>query len=491
MSSWAYLLTAGVVSWVVKAIYNLYFHPLSRYPGSKVAAVSSSWWEWYWNYYHNGRLLFEVERLHQQHGPVIRIGVNDLHVSDMAVYQDITKVNTNFTKDPHFYQFISFPGTSIGETNPAKHRVRRKVLTPALSGTRIQELAPLIEAKTIQLLGRFDESNASGSPVCVTAAAKAFTMDIISKIVLGQELGCLTRPDFRSELSDNLNAAFETGWIGPSFPNVSAVAMWSCANMTEKYLKRFGPGCQTNGQAGPATQEELRPLTVSTGRGERSAVIDMLMDPKAVKGHSLPTLEELSDELAMLLTAGSDTSSNAIISGIYYVCHHTNIYQTLLDELKEAFPSLGTDITYENARKLTYLQAVVKETLRLGHPLPGRLPRKVPAEGYTLYGHHLPPGVNIHTSAYILNRHADIWDRPNDFDPTRWLSEDAATLDKQLTTFGRGARQCLGKEYVFRPACCHRSFPRAMLTFGLKLGFMRVVGSLRQPLSPLPSDAYP
>lgn len=84
-------------------------------------------------------------------------------------------------------------------------------------------------------------------------------------------------------------------------------------------------------------------------------MIDMLMDPSAVKGHSLPTLEELSDELAMLLTAGSDTSSNAIISGIYYICHHVDVYQRLFEELQDAFPFLDTDITYENTRKLPYL----------------------------------------------------------------------------------------------------------------------------------------
>lgn len=145
-------------------------------------------------------------------------------MDDIAIYQEITKVNTNFTKDAHFYQFISFPGTSIGETNPARHRIRRKVLTPALSGTRIQELAPLVEEKMNRLLARFEESD--GAPVCVSAAAKAFTMDIISKIVLGEEPGCLAKHDFRSDLSDNLQAAFNTGWIGPSFPTISAVAMW-------------------------------------------------------------------------------------------------------------------------------------------------------------------------------------------------------------------------------------------------------------------------
>jgi hypothetical protein len=105
-------------------------------------------------------------------------------------------------------------------------------------------------------------------------------------------------------------------------------------------------------------------------------VIDMLMDPSAVKGHSLPTLEELSDELAMLLTAGSDTSSNAVISGIYYICHHKLIYRTLVAELQGAFPHPEPRITFESARKLPYLVSDISYTktrMRLVKNLSGNL----------------------------------------------------------------------------------------------------------------------
>lgn len=146
------------------------------------------------------------------------------------MYQDILKTSSSFTKDAEFYQYISFPGTSIGETDPERHRIRRKVLAPALSGTRIQELAPLIESKSDQLLARFEKTavqyTSTPAPICITSAAKAFTMDIISKIVLGEEVGCIAEPDFRSELSDNLQAAFSMGWVGPSFPRLSSVALW-------------------------------------------------------------------------------------------------------------------------------------------------------------------------------------------------------------------------------------------------------------------------
>ncbi|KAM3426659.1 hypothetical protein NHJ13734_009333 [Beauveria thailandica] len=440
--------------WTIQALYRVYFHPLSRYPGPKIAAISTAWWEWYWNYVKNGRMLFEIERLHEKHGPVIRIGVNDLHVSDPAVYQDMTRINSGFTKDAFFYQFISLPGTSIGETDPAKHRVRRKVLTPAFSTTRVRELAPIVQDKTEQLLARLASAN---GPVCFTNAAKAYTLDIIGKIVLGREIGSLAKPDFISELSEHLQAAFAIGWIGPSFPFISSVALWviqrlplfifpmpqvqfqkACAKMTDIYLKKF----HSNSSDGSSS--------FSTAHGERSAVIDMLMvHPAATKDYKVPAKAEVSDELTMLLTAGSDTSSTAIISAIYYIQRHKNVLSELRSELRRAFPSLQDEINYEKAKELPYLTAVIKEVLRLSHPLPGRLPRIIPSSGYSLYGNELPRGTNIHMSAYLLNRHAGTWRDPHEFDPARWMHGDSADLDKYVATFGRGARQCLGKDLAW------------------------------------------
>ncbi|KAI3316474.1 cytochrome P450 [Xylariaceae sp. AK1471] len=450
MSSLTPILVVLCSLWIARAVYCVYFHSLSRYPGPKLAALSTSWWEWYWNYHKKGRMLFEIERLHHSYGPVIRIGTNELHVSDYDVYRDISRPLSGFTKDPYFYQFISLPGTSIGETDPARHRIRRKVLAPALSGTRVHEMAPMIESKVRLLLDRMKKSTENTTNVCMTAAIKALTMDIISRIVLGQELGCLMHPEFRSELSDNLEAAFSVGWIGPSFPIMSALALWvaervplhifpmphlqfqrDCLNITSSYLERVGT------------------LPSQGDHSARSAVIDMLMDPAAAKDYSPPSTRELSDELTMLLTAGSDTSSNAIISGIWYICSHKTVESRLVNELDARIPSLDEEITYEKAKQLPFLTAVIKETLRLGHPLPGRLPRLVPKDGYNLHGHRLPEGVAVHTSAYILNRHANLWEMPHEFNPDRWMNRDSTMLDNRSTTFGGGARQCLGKDLAW------------------------------------------
>jgi cytochrome P450 len=88
-----------------------------------------------------------------------------------------------------------------------------------------------------------------------------------------------------------------------------------------------------------------------------SVVIDMLVDAKSAKGHVVPTAEQLTEEVIMLLSAGNDTTSDALIIGIWQICRHPEVLRLLEDELNKAFPSVkNTDsITYENLRSLPYL----------------------------------------------------------------------------------------------------------------------------------------
>lgn len=57
-----------IIFWILRAVVRIYLHPLSRFPGPKLAAASAEWWEWYWNFHQQGELLFEIERLHIRHG---------------------------------------------------------------------------------------------------------------------------------------------------------------------------------------------------------------------------------------------------------------------------------------------------------------------------------------------------------------------------------------------------------------------------------------
>jgi cytochrome P450 len=182
---------------------------------------------------------------------------------------------------------------------------------------------------------------------------------------------------------------------------------------------------------------------------DRSIVIDMLVDPTSAKDHSVLNDNQLSDEVIMLLSAGNDTVSAVLITGIYKILRNSEVHARLNEELLSTFPNISDEITYDKAKKMPYLSAVIKEALRVSHPLPGLAPRVVPAEGFTLYNKKIPGGTIFNTSAYMLNRYPSLFPNPDAFDPARWFDPGSTHLDKYMASFYRGTRQCLGRDLAF------------------------------------------
>jgi cytochrome P450 len=88
---------------------------------------------------------------------------------------------------------------------------------------------------------------------------------------------------------------------------------------------------------------------------DRSIVIDTLLDPNAAKDHSVLDADQLAAEVIMLLSAGNDTASDAMIVGIYQTLRSPTVYWTLTDELNHFFPNVREEITYDKAKRLPCL----------------------------------------------------------------------------------------------------------------------------------------
>ena len=111
---------------------------------------------------------------------------------------------------------------------------------------------------------------------------------------------------------------------------------------------------------------------------------------------------------------------------------------------------LSSPVTDAEARSLPYLQAVIKEGLRIIPPAQGPLYKEVPKGGDTILGHYLPAGTEIGHSTYSVQHRKDIWGEDADiFRPERWLEASEEQL-KTMTSvvdlvFGTGQFQCLGR----------------------------------------------
>jgi cytochrome P450 len=146
--------------------------------------------------------------------------------------------------------------------------------------------------------------------------------------------------------------------------------------------------------------------------------------------------------------AGSDSSALAIRATLLYIITNPRIQSKLLQEISDA--SVSNPITDAEARNLPYLQAIIKEGLRIFPPIPGLMLKEAPAGGDTLNGIFIPEGTFIGWSAFGLMRNEKIWGADaNLFRPERWMEGTPEEIKRKEINadmvFGYGKYQCLGK----------------------------------------------
>jgi len=130
--------------------------------------------------------------------------------------------------------------------------------------------------------------------------------------------------------------------------------------------------------------------------------------------------------------------------GTYHLLHNPEVKQRLVDELFSAWPVLDQPPSYEEIEKLPFLTAVVKEALRIAVPTPVGLPRVVPPSGAVISGTKIPGGTVVSQSPIFVSFSEEIFERPHEFLPDRWLQPGSKSLENWLVVFSKGPRSCLG-----------------------------------------------
>ena len=112
---------------------------------------------------------------------------------------------------------------------------------------------------------------------------------------------------------------------------------------------------------------------------------------------------------------------------------------------KELDDALGTDddpvTTFEQVKRLPYLEAVINEALRIHSTSSLGLPRIVPEGGLTVCGRRFPQGTVLSVPSYTIHRDGDVWGEDVErFRPERWFECDHAAIQKTFNPFSFGPR---------------------------------------------------
>jgi cytochrome P450 len=162
------------------------------------------------------------------------------------------------------------------------------------------------------------------------------------------------------------------------------------------------------------------------------------------------TAEEVEMEISISLVAGSDTTATAMRATLLSIVSNPRVYGKLVAEIDAALASkdISSPISEDEAKKLSYLQACIKEGIRRHPPITQLRERIVPPEGDYYQGQYIPPGTFIGLNAWGTQLSKVYGDDPEVFRPERWLLADEAQLKEMGRVheliFGYGTTRCLG-----------------------------------------------
>lgn len=243
-----------------------------------------------------GNRTSTIDKLHQEYGPVVRIGPNELSFSSPEVVKELYGPQTQFLKAPAYDGMSLEPAGIFSMRNRADHARRRRLLSPAFSQGALDDIEPTIDGLLQKLLLRLGKS--LGSPIDMLLGFRLLSLDIVGELFLGQSFEALDNqkpPPFLEWMDKNF---IDLG-ISASFPAIHALlvvlpfagtrALTTASEKIRSYGgKRFSQYIQENGR-----------------QSQRKDLLMKILNAEAETGEQTLTDFETSTEVGNLIFAGT------------------------------------------------------------------------------------------------------------------------------------------------------------------------------------------
>ncbi|KAI0483788.1 cytochrome P450 [Xylaria cf. heliscus] len=441
-------------------VYRLYFHPLAKFPGPRLAAATG----WYETLHDlkipGGQFMYRLNKLHQTYGPIVRLSPDEIHISDSAWVDTLFASSAQGIRDK-YVPAASQAGTPKGVLGTAAHnthRRRRAALSPLFSKSCAVDAEGLIYDKFDLLVKFIDTQIARDEYTDMRVAFICFATDIVSEYCLGRSFGLLQNETKGKEWHDSLRALAKIipytrqfNWIIPlsqkipvSFMRAVSLDMARVAGMHHKSQDMEAQSLQAV-NAYEQDRKTSQELPFHRNPMEEFAVFRTLL-----QHNGLPTAEKLynrmSHEAVTLMAAGGETTATALMCAVYFIlADKENILPRLQQEVESIMPTEASRPSVADLECLPWLTAIVKETLRIS-TLTARLTRVAPKEILQYKDCVIPAGTAVSMTLREISFDPEIFPSPMEFRPQRWLSSNP-NLDRcnrYLVAFSRGSRMCLG-----------------------------------------------
>jgi cytochrome P450 family 135 len=292
-----------------------------------------------------------------------------------------------------------------------QHMSDRKRLLPSFHGRRMQEYGEMMTDVARREIGHWP----LGEPFELWPRMQAISLEVVMRAVFG---------DVDSDRLERLRERLVklTNWVNkPRRLMLLAAVGQRSITASDGFRAVMGP-------VEELVLEEVRRRRVETNGSEQETILSMLEHAYYEDGSPMSE-EKMRDELVTMLSDGPTATSLA------WAFERLLRHPDKLARLREEVWGGESD---------DYLDAVVKETLRLCPAVPVVMRRLV--EPMRLGGHTIPVGTIVAPCVFLMHRRADIYPQPRSFRPERFLEEAAGTYT--WIPFGGGVRRCVAASFA-------------------------------------------
>ncbi|TFK34906.1 cytochrome P450 [Crucibulum laeve] len=417
----------------------------------------------------------------QEYGPTIKykgfFGLDRLYTTDTKALNHVL-MNSYYYQKPEAarYNLGRILGTGVLVVEEDKHKQQRKIMNPAFGTAQIRELTEIFTEKSVELrdLWASEIAKQGGTGrIDVLAWLSKMTLDVIGlagfnymfdtlktdKNELNEAFSTLFRSETRMSLIPILRSMVPA--LRPILEHVPEERDKE-ARMAGATMKRIGVQLLRDSKAAIVGNDEKVDKASSLRRRD---LLSLLL--RANMATDIPESQRMTDEdvlaqVPTFLVAGHETTSTGTTWALYALTQSPEVQKKLRDELL----TVSTDNpTMDELNALPYLDAVVRETLRIHAPVPSTirvamkddiLPVNKPftdTKGRVQTGIPIKKGQTILVPILAMNRDRSIWgDDASEFKPERWESvpEAAGSVPGvwgNMLTFLGGPRACIGYRF--------------------------------------------
>ncbi|KAI5244665.1 putative cytochrome P450 [Aureobasidium subglaciale] len=401
-------------------VYTRLASPLAKLPGP-IYTIFTPLYLIYNEFTGNRRVY--IDNLHTIHGSVVRIGPNEVSFASYEAMKEIyTSGGSGFDRTEFYELFMQFGTKTLFSMPPrGEHSQRKRILADRYANTNIMrpETIDALTERAKQFLENCLAENGGDADVYVHL--HCFALD---------------------GASQHLFAPYGTNSLTDPEDFKIMEEMSYADSLRAPYLEYYAPKVAAFFDSLNSKRSRSVPLA-------NDFVLDAVKKPNPASYSLLSKLHSKASELEELsaaaesmdhLAAGIDTTGD----GLCFLMHELSLPQNahIQQKLREEIDnSQGKSFD-----QLPYLDAVVKEGLRVFPPIPMSFPRYSPDDGTTLNGHYIPGHVIVSCQPFTLHKDPAVFPSPERFDPQRWL-QDKGELERNrmFFAFSQGARGCIGK----------------------------------------------